>query len=260
MHKEIIKNLKELGISHKEACVYLDLFKIGSQPIAVVARRLDLPRSTAQFLANSLAEKGFIKKTIKNNLTHYTAEDLNKINSILEKENKERQKQYENKKQSLEKTKKMLNSITNESIIHKPKIHFYEGFDGIARVCEDVLTAKEKVRSLVSYTKAHLSKPDKVIIYNRRAANGIFSACIMRDSKMARKRQNNNKAELRESIIVDAKKYNWSPEIQLYDNKVNIVSIDEKFGVIIESEPITQAMKVLFDLAWIGANQEKPKS
>lgn len=73
---------------------------------------------------------------------------------------------------------------------------------------------------------------------------------------MARERVANDKVELRESVIIDSKKYKWIPEIQIYQNKVNIVSLDENLGVLIESQHVADAMKSLYDLAWIGAKEE----
>jgi len=54
---------------------------------------------------------------------------------------------------------------------------------------------------------------------------------------------------------VPAKKYNFSPEIQFYDNKIVITSWKEKLGIIIESEEIYQAMTVVFELAWKEAER-----
>jgi hypothetical protein len=58
---------------------------------------------------------------------------------------------------------------------------------------------------------------------------------------------------------VPADKYYFSPEIDIYDNKVMIASWREKLGIIIESHEIADAMKKIFELAWIGAREEAKK-
>lgn len=253
----IKKTLEGLGLSSKEAVLYLELLHLGTQPASVIARRLELPRSTAQFVAESLAKKGFVNKIIKNKITYYTGEKIANILAILEDQKDIFLKEHEMREKHFKQLMPVLNEICRRNNHDKPKVSFYEGIDGLARVYEDVLTSQEEVRSLVSYTKAHESKPAKLVIYKRRAAQGIKIKCITRDSKLAHIRKKNNSVELRESVLVNAQKYSWIPEIQFYDNKVNIASIDEKFGVIIESEQIAQAMKVLFDLAWKGALYEE---
>jgi len=224
-----------------------------------LARRLDFPRSTAQFLAESLAKKGFVSKTIKSKITFYTAERPERIAQIFQEQKEDFLKSHSEKEKSLQDLLPALQSLKKHSLASRPKVIFYEGVDGLARVYDDVLTSSEEVRSMVAYTPAHANKPEKLVIFKKRAAKGIHIRCITRDSQMARERKKNNKKELRKSILVDPEKYSWVPEIQFYDNKVNIASIDENFGVIIESEQIAQAMKNLFDLAWSGAQCENDK-
>mgnify|MGYP001377386454 CR=1 FL=1 len=50
---------------------------------------------------------------------------------------------------------------------------------------------------------------------------------------------------------------NFTPDIEIYDNKVMIASWKEKLGIIIESQEISDAMKKIFELAWLGAKQFK---
>ena len=50
-------------------------------------------------------------------------------------------------------------------------------------------------------------------------------------------------------------KYNFSPEINIYDDKVMIASWKEKLGIIIESEEIADAMKKIYELAWSEAKR-----
>lgn len=77
------------------------------------------------------------------------------------------------------------------------------------------------------------------------------------DTPAARQAQKRDKQELRKSILVPKEKFNIQPEIQVYNNKVNITSWKEKLGIIIESEEIAQAMKMIFDLSYEGAKNTK---
>ena len=60
---------------------------------------------------------------------------------------------------------------------------------------------------------------------------------------------------MRETAMVPADKYYFSPEINIYDNKVMIASWKEKLGIIIESSEISDAMKKVFELAWAEAKR-----
>ncbi|KKW10725.1 MAG: Transcriptional regulator, TrmB [Parcubacteria group bacterium GW2011_GWA2_49_9] len=61
--------------------------------------------------------------------------------------------------------------------------------------------------------------------------------------------------ERREVAFVPSDKYYFSPEINIYDNKVMIASWKEKLGVSIESAEIADAMKKIFELAWAEAKR-----
>ena len=64
-----------------------------------------------------------------------------------------------------------------------------------------------------------------------------------------------DKAEMRETALVPPDKYYFSPEINVYDNKVMIASWREKLGIIIESSEIADAMKKIYELAWAEAKR-----
>jgi hypothetical protein len=68
-------------------------------------------------------------------------------------------------------------------------------------------------------------------------------------------RARHDKEEARESALVPIDKYYFSPEINIYDNKVMIASWKEKLGIIIESREIAEAMKTVFELAWAEAKR-----
>jgi hypothetical protein len=54
---------------------------------------------------------------------------------------------------------------------------------------------------------------------------------------------------------VPREEYNFSPEINIYDNKLVFMSLKERFGLIIESEEIATAMKKIFELSWAEAQR-----
>jgi len=73
------------------------------------------------------------------------------------------------------------------------------------------------------------------------------------DTPNARDGQLRDKQELRTSALIPDDKYHFQPEIQVYNNKLNITSWKEKLGIIIESEEIAEAMSAIFDLAFKAA-------
>jgi hypothetical protein len=91
--------------------------------------------------------------------------------------------------------------------------------------------------------------------YRRRAKAGIDIRAIFTDTDAAKNRINNNKKEAREAYLVPKEKYWFSPEINFYDNKVVMMSLVEKFALIIESEELANALKKAFELSWKEAKR-----
>jgi hypothetical protein len=154
-------------------------------------------------------------------------------------------------------------SEIQSKITHKgdrPKVTMYEGEEGLLKVYEDTLTSSGEIRSFASFEGMHGALPEYFkTYYQRRVENGIFIRSIHPDSDLSRDRATRDKQEWRESVLVPADKYNFDPEIQLYDNKVNIVSWKENVSLIIESQEIYKALSVAFELAWKEGKRIDPR-
>ncbi len=91
--------------------------------------------------------------------------------------------------------------------------------------------------------------------YKRRAGKGIAIRAIIPDTEIGLERQNLDIEEMRETALVPKTAFDFSPEINIYDNKVMIASWKEKLGIIIESHEIADAMKKIYELAWVEAKR-----
>ena len=95
--------------------------------------------------------------------------------------------------------------------------------------------------------------------YERRAGKNISNRAIIPDTPVGKIRASKDMEEKRETVLIPHNTYNFSPEINIYNNKVMIASWREKFGIIIESAEISDAMKKIYELSWIGAKEESKK-
>ena len=257
--ENIIQVLKSLNLNDKEAKLYIELLKIGSQPASVLARKMDLPRSSAQFIAETLVKKSLATKHTAKKITYYQAEKPTHLPRILEAQKAQYISELEEKQQKIAKALPAIMDIQQHEV-RRPQVSFFEGEAGLKMVYEDALFCKDKegIRSLVNFEDRsnHLPKYFDDY-YKRRKENKIKMHAIYPNTKFGQERHANDKEDYRESRLVDTKKYKWIPEIQFYDDKVSIASGSEKIGVIIESKEISEAMKVLFDLAWKSGECEE---
>jgi len=242
--------LAEFGFSERETKVYIALLELGKGTASEIARGASILRTTAYNILDVLAGKGLAKLTGKEPKQEYVAESPEKIADYLKREIKG----YQEKLARASELTPQLKSIHN--VANRPKIKFYEGKQGLINVYEDTLTSHEEIRAYAAIDDMHKALPDYFPgYYKRRAKKGIAIRGIVPKTVMSEERAKYNKAERRDIAFVPADKYYFSPEINIYDNKVMIASWREKLGIIIESAEIADAMKKIFELAWQGAQK-----
>jgi sugar-specific transcriptional regulator TrmB len=198
----------------------------------------------------SLISKGLVSISGKEPLQEYVAENPESIAKLL-------QKQISQKQEELTEAQKLLPELKSlHNINNRPQIRFYEGKEGMEAVYEDTLTSHETIRAYANVEDTEVTLPAYFPkYYHRRAAKGIHIRAIFPDNPMGRNRQSHDKEESRESLIIPGDKYFFSPEINIYDNKVMIASWRDKLGIIMESKEIAEAMKSIFELAWEEAKR-----
>ena len=244
--------LRSLKLNEKEVLIFMKCLELGAQPASRIAKMCEMPRNTVRSILDELVEKGIMVKTRRANTQYYSTEKKENIIKMLK---------YKKLKmeESIDEQIQLLESYGDElSARHwaksRPRITFYEGEKGLEKVYEDTLTAKTGLRSWASLDDLLEAKPKYFDTYfKRRTKKGIPMRSIHPDTAEGKDLVLRNSEELRHAALVPAEKFYWTPEIQIYNNKVNIASWKEKLGIIIESEEIADAMRVFFDLSFEAA-------
>lgn len=242
--------LTQIGFSKKEISVYLGLLELGRGTVSLISRKAGINRTTGYDILDSLAGKGLVSVSGKEPKQEYIAESPDQIAKYLEQRIKADQ-------ENLETTKKLLPKLkTLHNVSDRPRVRFYEGTQGLIDVYDDTLTAKNGIVAYASYEDMEPLLPKYFeTYYKRRVANNIFARGIVPETPLATAHKNRDVEEMRELQLVPKDTFNFTPDIEIYDNKVMIASWREKLGIIIESAEIADAMKKIFELAWIGAKQ-----
>ncbi|KKT00261.1 MAG: Transcriptional regulator, TrmB [Candidatus Nomurabacteria bacterium GW2011_GWF2_43_8] len=254
--KEPIKNklqkiLLEIGFSAKEADVYLATLVLGRGTASKIAREARIARTTVYDILGSLFDKGLVTLTGKEPKQEYVAESPNQLREYILGEFNKKQKDLKKADSTLIPQLKSIHNIENH-----PKVMFYEGREGLERVYEDTLTSHEPIRAYASVGDMNIGLPGYFPGYfKRRAGKGIAIRAIIPDTEAGLERKTFDKEEMRETALVPKNSFLFSPEINIYDNKVMIASWREKLGIIIESNEIADAMKKIFELAWAEAKR-----
>ena len=244
------KSLEYIGFSEKEVLVYLALLELGKGTVTQISRKAGINRPTGYHILASLEAKELVRTSGKEPKQEYIAESPDQIEKMLLKKN-------ENDQTCIKEAQRIIPELKSiHNISNRPKVSFYEGSVGLERVYEDTLTSHEEILSYASVEDVSLALPHYFPLYfKRRAKKGIPIRAIFPDSPEARKLVTFNKEEMRRTALVPPEKYNFHPEINIYDNKVMIASWREKLGIIIESAEVADVMKKVFELAWSEAER-----
>ncbi len=241
-------SLQSFGFSAKESDVYFALLELGGGTVTEISRKAGINRTTGYDILDSLASKGMINISGKEPKQEYSVESPDALKRYLEKQSALIAEHIEKSAEVIPRLKSI------QTLENRPKIKFYEGTEGLRSVYEDTLTSSETILAYACIDDMHRALPDYFPgYYMRRAKNNISIRGIVPKTKSAIERAEHNKEEKREITFVPADKYYFSPEINIYDNKIMIASWREKLGIIIESAEIADAMKKIYELAWSGA-------
>jgi len=252
MKNEQIKlqnKLVEIGLSEKEAGVYISLLELGRGTVSVISRRSNINRTTGYSILSSLSSKGLVSISGKEPKQEYVAESPDHIEKML-------LERIENTKTFINEVKNIIPELKSiHNVIDKPKVLFYEGKEGLQRVYEDTLSSTEEILAYASVEDVESTLPNYFPeYYKRRAKKGIPIRAIFPESIEAKERAKLDKEEKRQSYIIP-NTFAFHPEINIYDNKIMIASWREKLGIIIESSEIADAMKKIYELAWAEAKR-----
>lgn len=242
--------LEQLNFSDKESKVYLALMELGSCKVNDIAKKTGLNRTSVYDLLESLLQKGLVSKYKKGATTLFNALDPKRLLSYLDREKEEQAKTIEKQKEKVNELLPQLISLQNIQTT-KPKIQFFEGEKGMREAYEDTLTSKDTILAYANVQTMHEALPNFFPeYYKRRAENKIFIRAILPRNELSIERAQHNQEEMRDTRFLPDGDASFSPEVNIYNNKILIASWKEKMAIIIESKELADLQKLTFNLLW----------
>ncbi len=248
MAKDIIHILEATGLDQKQAKLYIAGLQLGTAPASDYAKATGLNRITAYNLLEDLVHKGYFTMVRKVRAKWYAPVAPEYI-ALEARKNAE----------SLERVLPELRSLQGAKY-RKPRVRFFEGWEGVRHVYEDTLTAQSELLNFANSAAVRAFWPNYDEEYvAQRMKRGIHLRGIAPDDAMGRRVHGEDKEKLREIRLVPAADFDFTNEINVYDHKVAICSFesgmkgsssDDVFGVIIESKEVAKTQRQVFEMAW----------
>lgn len=247
--------LKELNFSDKEITVYLALLELGEAKAGEIAKKANLNRTTMYDILSSLMKKGLVSKYKKAGHTYFEALEPKRLLGYIDRE-------IENTNEMLIKKKAEIKMLLPELISKqytsstRPKVEFFEGEKGMREAYEDTLSAKDPILAYANVETMHQGLPNFFPkYYERRADAEVFIRAILPRNQASYERAKKDSLEMRNTKFLPEGD-TFSPEINVYNNKVLIASWKEKIAVIIESKEFADFQRLIFERLW----EQLPKS
>lgn len=247
-----LQQLEEIGLSDKEAKVYVALLKIGRGTAYRIAKVADVKTPTTYLVLDDLLKKGLAFKI-----------PYAKGQMFVAKEPTEYLQEKKNKLQSFESILPQIMNLRSQQ--DDSKIVTFDGHEGL----KDALNYKiNEMRGKTFYSfYSDLPKPDEetkniYLAWNKKAhRNNIhFKIIAPKSEKITSFVEPNEEIYRGNMKLIDVDL--WSPDagIEIGDGFVRVTAINNLQVVLIDNKAIANAMKQIFDMVWnsgVGVDYKK---
>lgn len=244
-----IKGLQDMGLSKKEAGVYLACLKLGTAKASDIAKQADAPRTSVYNQIKELVNKGYIKKTKINGVEYYTSiEPVNILNDAQEKI-----KIFSEILPRLEK----ISDLAGE----KPKLEFFDTKQGLVKLYDEMMAGTNSKQIIYAIESGEAIKSlvekvgwDLMLKWQEKSLTKgmIVQEVITTDLiSFIRSAPENIKEIMKQRPItdkvIDEKLFPFPINLYLiYSSKVFVVVPQQNFVLILENIYIYQALVTLF--------------
>lgn len=254
--KMIARELEKLGLSDKEALVYIASLELGPSPVQIIARKAEVNRATTYVMIEALLQKGLMSTFEKGKKMMYTAEKPERLHRIVHSE----RASVDEKEQVIKRLLPDLEAIS-DAAGERPKVSFYEGEEGLEAMRETIFEAKvDSLEDVISYDDlSHLFDEAQWQRHGSRLKQKKIKARVLYTSEAGRKASDAS-PDLWEYREIPHKLFPMHGELTVYGNHVAMVALRGKLvGVIIESKEMAIMVRTLFELAWKQAEMHQKK-
>lgn len=257
--EDLKHELEHLGLSDKEARVYLAALELGPSPVQDISHHAKVNRATTYVMIDALTSRGLMSTFQKGKKRYYVSESPDRLLSIVQVE----QRALAHKQTEIEKILPALLSMYNAEGA-KPQVRYLEGAEGIETVRQIFerlpgdfiqIYPRDDVRATEEYVHGqdlHMQR-----IRHQGAKLGVKARkLIVVDDPGSLEGQDIGIGEAR---VVPSSEFPLHAEITVRGNHVFLFSYTSAvLACVVVSHEIAEVVRALFELAWRGA-QTYPK-
>lgn len=254
---ELTRELTHLGLTEKEASVYLAAAELGPSVAQDIAKKAKVNRATTYVMIDTLKTRGLMSSYSKGKKKYFVAESPERLLGMIRLQRQE----LESREEEFARIMPQLAALYNVEGA-KPQVRFLEGVEGMKTIREEMHAVKGEIIQLMPF--------DDVQDYFSR----IMEADYERKSKKDLEKIN---APVRSLVVVEneasiknipdfgkgvtmrilpADKFKIHGEIDVRGDRIVMFSYKSSLvAIVIVSQILADSMRVMFNLAWEAAKE-----
>lgn len=244
--KDIVPILRSLGLLESEIKTYLMAFEKGAGTVLDLAKATRLSRQAVYVAIESLSKRSLMTSALHGKKRYYSAEPPDKL--LLYAERRE-----QDMKEKIADLKRTIPEFALSMGGSRPIVKVYEGKEGLKAVLEDIQTTEYRGEAVeitdTDAMKAVASFEDRGPTQRelKKRGGGIKGLYAGENA-----RANEIKGE---RYLLPKELSDFKSNIGIYGDKIALITFEGKmYSVMIESPALTKTMRILFHLAFRGAN------
>lgn len=245
------KFLQEIGLSEKEAALYLALVQVDNASVIDLSKKTGINRSTVYVVLEGLMKKGLATEVRIGKKVHYQAESPERLSTFIERQ-----------KVMLEEHGKRLADIVPQikglqrEQGQRPVMKYFDGREAALNSNREFFNIQDKEG--VGY-----------FFFNRDLIEEIFSQKELDEIQKIRPSKNIkgkslyvgqttlSSNEMTERKKIDGEKYPVLCDVSIYEDRVQFVTLGKKLSsIFIQSKDVAETLKSLFKLAFDNLPQK----
>ncbi|HEY1074762.1 MAG TPA: helix-turn-helix domain-containing protein [Patescibacteria group bacterium] len=242
--------LVKLGLSEKEAKVYLATLELGTDTAQNIALKADVNRATTYVTLEKLMNQGLVTTSEEGKKTVFTASDPHELTHYLE----EQKREIESKKQYLDGAISQLMAVYNAKS-GKPTVRFYQGGEGIAALnatSPEAGVFTDELLLIIPVNILELSRRPSVLSSLFSGTPSLRYLCSSPSGEVSEATRQLLPAN---GLIVSDDILSFEGLLVIYPGwGVKWYAFEtHPYGMLLQSADFAQNMKSLFELAWAGS-------
>jgi len=256
--------LRQVGLSEKEAAVYLAALKLGNALVKDIAKQARLNRTTTYNLLLGLRKMGLVASYQKRGLVHFSAVTPDRLEDLLDKRIEEQERLKDEYRQLLPNLKTLFHSHA-----HGSKIKMYEGLNSFASIYYDLydnMRYPGEGLELTNWGGKEKLFPERTRneAFEKMKKAGIHTRSILVEDSLTRGwvKEGMGKTMQKEIRLIPNPGWDFFVNVEMFRNKVALVTYrdDVDFqGILIESPEMAGLLRLLFETLWQNSGSHLKK-